>query len=49
VSAFHRLYDLCGFDPIKDLVVDVMLALTINLIRSEVEKHLLAELGPNLF
>lgn len=47
VSAFYRLYDLCGFDPVKGLVVDVLHALTLNLIRSEVEKHLLAELGPN--
>lgn len=47
VSAFYQLYDLCGFDPVKGLVVDALHALTLNLIRSEVEKHLLAELGPN--
>ena len=38
LSVFYRLHDLCGFDPIKDLVIDAMHALTLNLIRSEIEK-----------
>ena len=46
-SIFYRFFDLCGFDPINDLVIDVMHSLCLNLIRSELEKHLLAELGPN--
>lgn len=43
-SILYRLYDLCNFDPVKDLVVDVMHSLVLNL---ELENHLLAELGGN--
>ena len=46
-SILYRLYDLCGFDPIKDMVIDAMHAVSLNLLRSEMEKHLLAELGDN--
>lgn len=40
-----RLYDLCGFNPIKDMVIDAMHAVGLN--RSEMKKHLLANLGSN--
>lgn len=46
-TVFYRLYDLCRFDPVKDLVIDAMHARTLNLIRSEIQKHLLADMGPN--
>ena len=36
-SLFYRLYDLCGFDLIYDLVIYVMHAIELNLIKSEVE------------
>ena len=42
-SILFQLYDLCGFDPVQDLVVDVMHSLTLNLIRSELEHHLLKD------
>lgn len=47
VSILYRLYNLCGFSPIKDLVIDAMHALMLNLVRSELEKHMLADLGAN--
>ena len=47
LSVFYRLHNLCGFDPIKDLVIDAIHALTLNWIRSKIEKHLLADLGYN--
>lgn len=46
-SVFYRLYDLCGFDPIKDLVIDAVHAIVLNLIRTELETHLMADLGSN--
>ena len=46
-SIFYQLFDLCGFDPVKDMVIDAMHAVSLNLIRSELEKHLLAELCEN--
>ena len=46
-TIFYRFYDLCGFDPIHDLVIDVMHALLLNLVRSEMEHHLLGDLGQN--
>lgn len=42
-SIFYRLYDLCGFDPVQDLVIDAMHAIVLNLIRTELEVHLLAD------
>lgn len=47
-TIFYRLYDLCGFNPVFDMVVDVMHALLLNLVRSELENHLLGDLGHNL-
>ena len=44
---FYCLYDLCGFDPVKDMVIDAMHAVTLNLVQSELEDHLLADLGVN--
>lgn len=44
---FFRFYDLCGFDPVKDLVIDAMHAVVLNLIRTELVNHLLADLGSN--
>lgn len=44
---FYRLFDLCGFDPLKDMVIDAMHAVILNLVRSELEDHLLADLGAN--
>ena len=32
-SVFYRFFDLCGFDPVNDLVIDVMHSLCLNLIR----------------
>ena len=32
VSLFYRLYDLCGFSPVQDLVVDSMHAIGLNLV-----------------
>ena len=46
-TIFFRFYDLCGFNPVKDLVVDVMHALLLNLVRSELENHILGDLGQN--
>ena len=46
-SIFYHLYDLCGFDPVQDLVIDAMHAIVLNLIRTELEVHLLADLGAN--
>lgn len=48
VSSFYRLYTLCGFDPVHDMVVDTMHALCLNLIRSELEHRLLLDLGTNV-
>ena len=44
---FYRLHDLCGFDPVKDMVIDAMHAVILNLVRSELEGHLLTDLGEN--
>ena len=46
-SILYRLYDLCGFNPIKDSVIDAMHAVVLNLIRTEIKKHLLHDMGPN--
>lgn len=46
-SIFFRLYDLCGFNPVQDLVIDAMHAVVLNLVRTELLNHLLADLGPN--
>lgn len=46
VSPFYRLRVLCGFDPVQDMVVDSMHAISLNLIRTELD-HLLADLGAN--
>ena len=45
-SLFYRLYDLCKFDPVKDLTIDAMHAIVLNLIRTEASL-LLADLGRN--
>ena len=42
-TILYKLYDLCGFDPVQDLVVDVMHSLALNLIRSELEQRLLTD------
>ena len=47
VSCFYQLHSLCGFCPVKDLVVDFMHAFSLNLVRSELENHLLLDLGEN--
>eukprot|EP00731_Ephydatia_muelleri_P006898 Em0003g1146a len=44
---FYRLYDLCGFDPVNDLIIDAMHAMILNMVKTELEVHLLADLGPN--
>lgn len=41
------MYDLCGFNPVQDLVIDAMHAVVLNLVRTELLNHLLADLGPN--
>ncbi len=46
-SILFQLYDLCQFDPLLDLVVDVIHSVVLNLIRSELENHLLKDLGGN--
>ena len=45
-SLFYRLYDLCKFDPVKDLTIDAMHAKVLNLMRTEASL-LLADLGQN--
>ena len=45
-SPLYTLYDLCGLDPIKDGVIDIMHALSLNLVKSEL-KRILADLGSN--
>lgn len=45
-SLFYQHYDLCGFDPIYDLVIDVMYAVELNLIKSEMEL-MIADMGSN--
>lgn len=42
-SPLYILYDLCGFDPIKDAVIDVMHALPLNLVATELKGRLLAD------
>ena len=44
---FYRFTDLCGFDPIRDLTIDAMHAVVLDLVKTELENHLLADLGPN--
>ena len=44
---FYRFTDLCAFDPIRDLTIDAMHAVVLNLVKTELEHHLLADLGPN--
>lgn len=46
-TVLYRLHDLCGFDTVKDMVIDAMHAVSLNLLRSELEKHLLMDLGAN--
>ena len=46
-TIFFRLYDLYGFDPIKDLVIDAMHAVVLNLLRRELEDHIFCDMGPN--
>lgn len=46
-SILYRLNDLCGFDPVQDLTIDAMHAITLNLVCTELA-HILADLGPNL-
>ena len=36
-SLFYHPYDLCGFDSTYDLVIDVMHAIELNLIKSELK------------
>ena len=40
-------FDLCRFDPVQDAVIDAMHALSLNLICTELEDRLLADLGAN--
>ena len=47
VSLFYRLYDLYGFSQVQDLVVDSMHAIGLNLVQTELEYHLLLDLGSN--
>ena len=47
LSPFYRLHDLCGFYPVRDMVVDSMQAIALNLIRTELEKRLLPDLQSN--
>lgn len=42
----YRLYDLCGFDPVKDLTIDAMRAIVLNLVRTELS-ILLSDFGRN--
>jgi len=44
---FYRFTDLCASDPIRDLTIDVMHVVILNLVKTELENHLLADLGPN--
>ena len=44
---FYCLLDLCGFDPLKDMVIDTMHAVILNLVQSKLEDHLLSDLGAN--
>ena len=46
-SIFYHFFDLCWFDPVQDAVIDAMHALALNLIRTELEDRLLADLGAN--
>ena len=45
-TILYRLYDLCGFDPVKDLTIDAMHAIVLNLVRTELS-ILLSDLGRN--
>lgn len=40
VNQYFTVNDLCGFDPVKDLVIDAMHAIVLNLIWTELEVHL---------
>ena len=37
VSLFYCLYDLCGFSPVQDLVINSMHAIGLNLVRTELD------------
>ena len=45
-TIIYSLYDLCGLNPIKDLAIDAMHAIVLNLIRTELEL-MLSDLGSN--
>ena len=44
-SILYRLHRLCGFNPIKDSVIDAMHVVVLNLVRTEIEKHLPCDIG----
>ncbi len=46
-SVFYQLYDLYGFDPIQDLVIDAMHTIVLNLILREFEHLIFASMGSN--
>ena len=46
-SVLYRLYDLYGFDPVQDLVIDAMHAIVLNLISREFEHLIFASMGSN--
>ena len=45
-TIIYTLYDLCGLNPIKDLMIDAMHAIVLNLIRTELEV-MLTDVGRN--
>ena len=36
-----------GFDPVKDLMIDAMHAVVLNLLHRELEDHIFGDMGPN--
>jgi len=48
VSSCFRLHSLCGLDPVQDMFVDAMHAICLNLIRTELEYHVLLDLRSNI-
>ena len=44
-TIFFCLYDMYGFDPVKDLVIDAMHAVVLNLLHRELEDHIFGDMG----
>ena len=46
-SIIYRLYDLCGFHPVRDQVIDIMHCLCLNLTKNELDHKMLKSISNN--